>query len=209
METVKLQKRSSMSTMLDPKIVMPAIGSSFRKLDPRLMVKSPVMFVVEIVAALTTVIFVRDLVTGGANLAFTFQIILWLWFTVLFANFAEAIAEGRGKAQAESLRKTRTETQAKLLTGADRKSYKLVAGTSLKVGDVVLVEPGDIIPSDGEVIEGVASVNEAAITGESAPVIRESGGDRSAVSGGTQVLSDWIKVRITAAPGSTFIDRMI
>ncbi len=146
--------------------------------------------------------------TGGASLGFTFQIILWLWFTVLFANFAEAVAEGRGKAQAESLRKTRTESQAKLLTGSD-KTYRLVPGTSLKVGDVVLVEAGDNIPSDGEVIEGVASVNEAAITGKSAPVIRESGGDRSAVTGGTQVLSDWIRVRITAAQGSTFIDRMI
>ena len=194
--------------MLDPKIVMPAIGSAFAKLDPRLMIKNPVMFVVEIVAALTTVIFLRDLVTGGENLGFTFQIILWLWFTVLFANFAEAVAEGRGKAQAESLRKTRTESQAKLLTGSD-KTYRLVSGTSLKVGDIVLVEAGDNIPSDGEVIEGVASVNEAAITGESAPVIRESGGDRSAVTGGTQVLSDWIRVRITAAQGSTFIDRMI
>ena len=128
---------------------------------------------------------------------------------MLFANFAEAVAEGRGKAQADALRRQRTETQAKLLTGPDRKNYKLVPGTSLKVGDVVLVEAGDIIPSDGEVIEGVASVNEAAITGESAPVIRESGGDRSAVTGGTQVLSDWIRVRITAAPGSTFLDRMI
>src|SRR4029078_9141496 len=156
----------------------------------------------------TTVIFVRDLVTGGASLGFTFQIILWLWFTVLFANFAEAVAEGRGKAQAESLKKTRTESQAKLLTGSD-KTYRLVPGTALKVGDIVLVEAGDNIPSDGEVIEGVASVNEAAITGESAPVIRESGGDRSAVTGGTQVLSDWIRVRITAAQGSTLIDRMI
>src|SRR5471032_1815130 len=209
MEVVqKLNKRMPVSAMLDPKIVMPAIGSSFRKLDPRLMIKSPVMFVVEIVAALTTVIFLRDLVTGGGNLGFTFQIILWLWFTVLFANFAEAVAEGRGKAQAESLKKTRTESQAKLLTGSD-KAYRLVSGTSLKVGDIVLVEAGDNIPSDGEVIEGVASVNEAAITGESAPVIRESGGDRSAVTGGTQVLSDWIRVRITAAQGSTFIDRMI
>ncbi|MFN5526043.1 MAG: potassium-transporting ATPase subunit B, partial [Bradyrhizobium sp.] len=211
METVKLQKRSSMSTMLDAKIVLPAIKAAFVKLDPRLMIKNPVMFVVEIVAALTTVIFLRDVVTGGANLGFTFQIILWLWFTVLFANFAEAVAEGRGKAQADSLRKTRTESQAKLLTGtspADH-TYRLVAGTSLKVGDIVLVEAGDTIPSDGEVIEGVASVNEAAITGESAPVIRESGGDRSAVTGGTQVLSDWIRVRITAAQGSTFLDRMI
>ena len=208
METKRLQKKVTASAMLDPKILVPAIKSAFVKLDPRLMIKSPVMFVVEIVAALTTVIFVRDLVTGGANLGFTFQIILWLWFTVLFANFAEAVAEGRGKAQAESLKKTRTESQAKLLTGAD-KSYRLVPGTALKVGDIVLVEAGDNIPSDGEVVEGVASVNEAAITGESAPVIRESGGDRSAVTGGTQVLSDWIRVRITAAQGSTFIDRMI
>jgi K+-transporting ATPase ATPase B chain len=208
METMKLQKQVTASTMLDPKILVPAIWSAFVKLDPRLMVKNPVMFVVEIVAALTTVIFVRDLVTGGTSLGFTFQIILWLWFTVLFANFAEAVAEGRGKAQAESLKKTRTESQAKLLTGTDR-TFRMVPGTSLKVGDVVLVEAGDNIPSDGEVIEGVASVNEAAITGESAPVIRESGGDRSAVTGGTQVLSDWIRVRITAAQGSTFIDRMI
>ncbi|MEH2482886.1 K+-transporting ATPase ATPase B chain [Nitrobacteraceae bacterium AZCC 2146] len=208
METLKLQKRAPVSAMLDPKIVVPAIGYAFAKLDPRLMIKNPVMFVVEIVAALTTVIFVKNLFTGGAELGFTFQIILWLWFTVLFANFAEAVAEGRGKAQAESLKKTRTESQAKLLTGND-KSYRMVSGTSLKVGDVVLVEAGDNIPSDGEVIEGVASVNEAAITGESAPVIRESGGDRSAVTGGTQVLSDWIRVRITAAQGSTFIDRMI
>ena len=208
METMKLQKKAAVSAMLDPKIVVPAIWSSFAKLDPRLMIKNPVMFVVEVVAALTSVIFVRDLVTGGANLGFTFQIIIWLWFTVLFANFAEAVAEGRGKAQAESLKKTRTESQAKLLQGLS-KTYRLVPGTSLKVDDVVLVEAGDNIPSDGEVIEGVASVNEAAITGKSAPVIRESGGDRSAVTGGTQVLSDWIKVRITAAQGSTFIDRMI
>ncbi len=209
METLKLQKRAPVSTMLDPKIVVPAIGSAFVKLDPRLMIKNPVMFVVEVVAALTTVIFLRNLVMGGGDgLGFTFQIILWLWFTVLFANFAEAVAEGRGKAQAETLRKTRTESQAKLLEGAGNK-YRLVSGTSLKVGDIVLVEAGDNIPSDGEVIEGVASVNEAAITGESAPVIRESGGDRSAVTGGTQVLSDWIRVRITAAQGSTFIDRMI
>jgi len=208
MESMKLQKRVPVSAMLDPKIVMPAIGSSFAKLDPRAMVKNPVMFVVEVVAALTTVIFLRALVAGGSELAFTFQIILWLWFTVLFANFAEAIAEGRGKAQAESLKKTRTESKAKLLTGPG-KTFQIVSGTSLKVGDEVLVEAGDNIPSDGEVIEGVASVNEAAITGESAPVIRESGGDRSAVTGGTQVLSDWIRVRITAAQGSTFIDRMI
>src|SRR6059058_6311098 len=168
------------------------------------------MFVLEVVTALTTVILIRDLVSGGENIGFEFQIVLWLWFTLLFANFAEAIAEGRGKAQAAALRRQRTETQAKLLTGPEgRGGHKLVPSTSLKVGDVVLVEAGDTIPSDGEVIEGIASVNEAAITGESAPVIRESGGDRSAVTGGTQVISDWIKVRITAAQGSTFLDRMI
>ena len=169
MDVVKLNKRMPVSAMLDPKIVMPVIGAAVTKLDPRLMIKNPVMFVVETVAALTTVIFLRDLVTGGEHLGFTFQIILWLWFTVLFANFAEAVAEGRGKAQAESLRKTRTESQAKLLSGSDT-TYRLVPGTSLKVGDVVLVEAGDNIPSDGEVIEGVASVNEAAITGESSRV---------------------------------------
>src|SRR5215475_7817117 len=209
MDTSLTRKQMPVSALFDPKIVMPAIGQAFVKLDPRTLIKNPVMFVLEVVTALTTVILLRDLVTGGANLGFEFQIVLWLWFTVLFANFAEAIAEGRGKAQADALRRTRTETQAKLLTGADRGSYRLVPGTALKVGDVVLVEAGDTIPSDGEVIEGVASVNEAAITGESAPVIRESGGDRSAVTGGTQVISDWIRVRITAAPGSTFIDRMI
>ncbi|MCG5235898.1 potassium-transporting ATPase subunit KdpB [Xanthobacter oligotrophicus] len=200
--------RSHSVSLLDPAILLPAVGASFRKLDPRAMVRNPVMFVVEVVALLTTVLFVRDLVTSGTGLGFSFQIILWLWFTVLFANFAEGVAEGRGKAQAESLRRTRTETQAKLLTG-EGDGFRTVPGTSLKVGDVVLVEAGDIIPSDGEVVEGVASVNEAAITGESAPVIRESGGDRSAVTGGTTVVSDHLKVRITAAAGATFLDRMI
>ncbi|MGV1836235.1 potassium-transporting ATPase subunit KdpB [Rhizobium rhizogenes] len=197
------------ASILDSRILVPAVGAAFQKLNPRTLAKNPVMFVVAVVSALTTVLFLRDLLTGGGNLGFSLQINIWLWFTVLFANFAEAVAEGRGKAQAESLRKSRTETQAKLLSGNSRTDYKMVPGTSLKVGDVVLVEAGDIIPSDGEVIEGVASVNEAAITGESAPVIRESGGDRSAVTGGTQVLSDEIRVRITAAAGSTFIDRMI
>ena len=209
METSLIRKRMPVSALMDPKIVVPAIGQAFVKLDPRTLIKNPVMFVLEIVTALTTVILIRDLLTGGAQIAFEFQIILWLWFTVLFANFAEAIAEGRGKAQADALRRTRTETKAKLLSGSDRKNFKLIPSTTLKVGDVVLVEAGDLIPSDGEIIEGVASVNEAAITGESAPVIRESGGDRSAVTGGTQVLSDWIVVRITAAPGATFLDRMI
>jgi potassium-transporting ATPase ATP-binding subunit len=209
MESSILRKQTPASALLDPKIVLPAIGSAFVKLDPRTLMKNPVMFVLEVVTALTTVILIRDLIIGGENIGFEFQIILWLWFTVLFANFAEAVAEGRGKAQADALRRTRTETQAKLLSGPGLKHYKVVPGTSLKVGDVVLVEAGDTIPSDGEVIEGVASVNEAAITGESAPVIRESGGDRSAVTGGTQVISDWVRVRITAAAGSTFLDRMI
>ena len=201
--------QSKSSSILDAKILLPAIGGAFRKLDPRSLAKNPVMFVVAVVTLLTTVLFIKDMASGGSDLGFSFQIILWLWFTILFANFAEAVAEGRGKAQAESLRRTRTETEAKLLSGDSKTNYTIIAGNSLKVGDVVLVEAGDIIPSDGEVIEGVASVNEAAITGESAPVIRESGGDRSAVTGGTQVLSDWIRVRITAAAGSTFIDRMI
>jgi len=210
METSTLRKSMPVSALFDPKIVMPAIGSAFVKLDPRTLVKNPVMFVLEVVTVLTTVILIRDLFAGGGHIGFEFQIILWLWFTVLFANFAEAVAEGRGKAQADTLRRQRTETQAKLLAGPnDTQNYRLVPSTDLKVGDIVLVEAGDLIPSDGEVIEGMASVNEAAITGESAPVIRESGGDRSAVTGGTQVLSDWIRVRITAAPGSTFLDRMI
>jgi K+-transporting ATPase ATPase B chain len=210
METSNIRKRVPVSALFDPKIVLPAMGSAFVKLNPRTLIKNPVMFILEIVTALTTVILIRDLVTGGQQIGFELQIVLWLWFTVLFANFAEAIAEGRGKAQAAALRRQRTETQAKLLTGPEgRSGHKLVPSTSLKVGDVVLVEAGDTVPSDGEVTEGIASVNEAAITGESAPVIRESGGDRSAVTGGTQVLSDWIKVRITAALGSTFLDRMI
>jgi K+-transporting ATPase ATPase B chain len=210
MDSSTLRKQVPVSALLDSKIVMPAIGSAFVKLDPRTLIKNPVMFVLEVVTALTTIILIRDLVTGRPQIGFEFQIILWLWFTVLFANFAEAVAEGRGKAQAETLRRQRTETQAKLLhDNSDRRSFRLVPSTNLKVGDIVLVEAGDLIPSDGEVVEGMASVNEAAITGESAPVIRESGGDRSAVTGGTQVLSDWIRVRITAAPGSTFLDRMI
>src|SRR5205809_6893906 len=166
METSTLRKSMPVSALLDAKIIVPAIGSAFVKLDPRTLVKNPVMFVLEIVTALTTVILIRDLVTGGGHILFEFQIVVWLWFTVLFANFAEAVAEGRGKAQADTLRRQRTETQAKLLGAANSKAFKLVPGTSLKVGDVVLVEAGDFIPSDGEVIEGIASVNEAAITGE-------------------------------------------
>jgi K+-transporting ATPase ATPase B chain len=207
---IRNKMRGPQSTMLDPAILMPAIGQSFVKLDPRILIKNPVMFVVEIVATLTTVIFIRELLAGGsAHLGFTFQIIVWLWVTVLFANFAEAVAEGRGKAQAATLRKARTETTAKRLASLNATTYQTVAAPELKQGDIVLVEAGDLIPSDGDVIEGIASVDESAITGESAPVIRESGGDRSAVTGGTRVLSDWIKVRITAAQGSTFLDRMI
>jgi len=194
------------TTLLDPAILRPALAAAFVKLDPRVMIRNPVMFVVEVVAVLATVLLARDLATGAAGLGFTAQIVLWLWITLLFANLSEAVAEGRGKAQANALRRARTETQAKRVDGGE---ITRVPGTSLRVGDVVLVEAGDTIPSDGEVIEGIASVNEAAITGESAPVIRESGGDRSAVTGGTQVLSDWIRVRITAAPGTTFLDRMI
>src|SRR6476646_8201874 len=145
MDTVKLHKRMAVSGLADPRILGPAIGASFQKLDPRVLIRNPVMFVVEVVAALTTVILLRDLVTGGENFGFTVQITLWLWFTVLFANFAEAVAEGRGKAQADTLRRTRTETQAKRLTGTGKDTYKLVAGTSLRPGDVVLVEAGDII----------------------------------------------------------------
>src|ERR1700723_2516552 len=209
MALVETRMRSSVTTLTDTNIVIPAIGESFKKLHPRVMIRNPVMFVVEVVALLTTVLFVRDLVIGsGEHYGFAAQIIIWLWFTVLFANFAEAVAEGRGKAQAATLRRAKTDTMAKMLTGKGVE-WQEVAGTSLKPGDVVLVEAGDMIPSDGEVIEGVASVNEAAITGESAPVIRESGGDRSAVTGGTTVISDWIKVKITANPGETFLDRMI
>ena len=193
--------------MLDPAILRPAVLQSLIKLDPRQMWRNPVMFVVEVVSTLTTILLIRDLVTGATGLGFEIQINVWLWFTVIFANFAEAVAEGRGKAQAASLRRTRTEAMAHRLR-ADG-GFDVIEATALKVGDVVLVNSGELIPSDGEVIEGVASVNEAAITGESAPVIRESGGDRSAVTGGTTVASDWLKIRITAAQGNTFIDRMI
>ena len=210
MQSPHVRKRMPVAALTDPKIIVPAIGSAFAKLDPRTLIKNPVMFVVEVVAALSTVLFLRDLISGGGHdLGFAFQIVVWLWFTVLFANFAEAIAEGRGKAQASTLRQTREETKAKLIV--DEKTGLIVPTPASKLGpgQIVLVEAGDLIPSDGEVVEGVASVNEAAITGESAPVVREAGGDRSAVTGGTLVVSDWLKVRITAAPGTTFLDRMI
>ena len=191
----------------NPAIVRRAIWDSFGKLHPRTMARNPVMFVVEIGSVLTTWRLVQDAIQGTADLGFKLQISLWLWLTVLFANFAEAMAEGRGKAQADTLRRTRTETVAnKLMAG---ETVEKVPAASLRKGDLVVVHAGEFIPGDGEIVEGVASVDESAITGESAPVIRESGGDRSAVTGGTRVISDWIKVRITSDPGSTFLDRMI
>lgn len=188
-------------------LVRKAIAESFAKLDPRILYKNPVMFVVEIGALVTTIDLIHGVTKHAPGFGFSLQITLWLWFTVLFANFAEAMAEGRGKAQAETLRKARSETLARRLThsGAEEK----VPGSKLKSGDLVLVSAGEMIPGDGEIIEGIASVDESAITGESAPVIRECGGDRSAVTGGTRVLSDEIKIRITANPGQTFLDRMI
>src|SRR5712672_1352380 len=188
-------------------IVVRAIADSFAKLNPRSMMKNPVMFVVEVGAVLTTVELARDTLHHTGTFGFGVQITVWLWFTVLFANFAEAMAEGRGKAQADTLRKARTETIAHKLQGNG--STQDISGSKLRSGDVVVVSAGEFIPGDGEVIEGVASVDESAITGESAPVIRESGGDRSAVTGGTRVLSDEIRVRITSNPGETFLDRMI
>ena len=197
--------------LFDPAIIGAASIDALRKLDPRALAKNPVIFVTEVVSLLVTGFFARDLITHNGSALFSGQIAAWLWFTVLFANFAEAVAEGRGKAQADALRRTRSDTRAKRYVDANNLSAVIqgVDALDLRLGDVVLVEAGDIIPGDGEIIEGVASVNESAITGESAPVIREAGGDRSAVTGGTMVLSDHIKVRITAAPGSTFIDRMI
>ena len=193
--------------MWDREIVGRAVVDSLRKLDPRLMMRSPVMFVVEVGSVVTTLLLVRDLFAGAPGVGFSLQITLWLWFTVLFANFAEAMAEGRGKAQAATLRRAKTETTANRLLSGGR--VATVPATELRKGDIVVVSAGEFIPGDGEVVEGVASVDESAITGESAPVIREAGGDRSAVTGGTRVLSDEIKVRITSNPGETFIDRMI
>ncbi|MGO4386794.1 potassium-transporting ATPase subunit KdpB [Microvirga sp. 2YAF29] len=196
-------------SMFDGLILRQAVIDSLKKLNPGELIRNPVIFVTEVVALLVTVLFIRDLVTG-ASAFFAGQIAAWLWFTVIFANFAEAVAEGRGRAQANTLRQARTQTIAKRLYDLDRKElHANVSALDLEVGDLVLVEAGDLIPGDGEIVEGIASVNEAAITGESAPVIRESGGDRSAVTGGTTVLSDWLIVRITAAAGSSFLDRMI
>lgn len=193
--------------LFDREILGRAIQASFGKLNPVTLLKNPVMFVVEVGAALTTVFLIRDIFMGAAGVGFSFQIALWLWFTVLFANFAEAMAEARGKAQADALRKTKTDVLAKRLTSGGK--IEQVPGSALRAGDVVVCEAGDLIPGDGEVIEGIATIDESVITGESAPVIRESGGDRSAVTGGTKVLSDQIKIRITSNPGETFLDRMI
>jgi K+-transporting ATPase ATPase B chain len=195
--------------LFEPKIVRTAVLSAFKKLDPRVQLRNPVMFTVEVGSVLVTLRFVVNLINGGgpAGRSFTGQVALWLWFTVLFANFAEAMAEGRGKAQADELRRTRKETTARRLRQDG--STEAVPATSLTKGDQVMIEAGEVIPGDGEVVEGIASVDESAITGESAPVIREAGGDRSAVTGGTRVLSDWIRVRITSEPGKSFLDRMI
>ena len=202
-----LVKEAKPKTLWDAKIVRQALIDSVVKLNPRTMMKNPVMFVVEVGSVVTSVLLVRDLVRHSGAFGFDLQITLWLWFTVVFANFAEAMAEGRGKAQAETLRRAKSETVAnRLLTNG---SVEKVPGSQLRAGDVVIVSAGETIPGDGDIIAGVASVDESAITGESAPVIREAGGDRSAVTGGTRVLSDQIKVKITSNPGETFLDRMI
>ena len=205
--TAQLRKQSNLRRDLYRR----AVADAFIKLGPRRMVHNPVMFVVEVGSVLTTALWIQALLGHGeAPTDFIGVVALWLWFTVLFANFSEALAEGRGKAQAEALRRTRRETQAKKLRQPKRDALtEIVASTALRQGDVMLVEAGNIIPVDGEVIEGIASVDESAVTGESAPVIRESGGDRSAVTGGTRVLSDWLIVRVTANPGEGFLDRMI
>src|SRR5689334_21713768 len=191
----------------DMKIVKGAIWESFVKLHPRKMMGNPVMFVVEVGSVVTSVLLIRDGVNHQGAFGFNLQITLWLWFTVLFANFAEAMAEGRGKAQADALRKARSETVANRVSPDG--TIEKIASSKLRSGDVVNVSAGEFIPGDGEIVEGVASVDESAITGESAPVIREAGGDRSAVTGGTRVLSDYIKIKITSNPGETFLDRMI
>jgi K+-transporting ATPase ATPase B chain len=201
-----MSERARRISIWDGAIIRQAVVDSFKKLDPRIQVRNPVMFIVEVGSLVSTVIWLQELLGGQGHPLFTGQVAFWLWFTVLFANFAEAMAEGRGKAQAATLRKTKAETTAVRIREGVRET---VPASALRIDDMVRVEAGQIIPGDGEITEGVASVDESAITGESAPVIRESGGDRSAVTGGTRVLSDWIMVRITASPGQTFLDRMI
>ena len=202
------QKLARSRPLFDPEIVHRAVKDSFVKLNPLTLAKNPVMFVVEVGAAITTLFLIRDLFTHGGDISFQIQISVWLWFTVLFANFAEAMAEARGKAQADTLRKTKSDSMAKRLFGKDEQ-IEIVASSKLRAGDIVTAETGDLIPGDGEVIDGIATVDESVITGESAPVIRESGGDRSAVTGGTKILSDKVKIRITSNPGETFLDKMI
>ncbi len=202
--------RTPTKSLFTAELIAPAIGDAFRKLDPRQLIRNPVMFVTAVVAALMTVLLVIG--QDGLSTGFKLQLVIWLWLTVLFGTFAEALAEGRGKAQAASLRATKAELQAKRLKGAQGdggRQFDEVPASALRVGDIVLVETGDLIPSDGDVVSGVASVNEAAITGESAPVIREAGGDRSAVTAGTRVISDEIRVRVSVNPGEGFLDRMI
>src|SRR5689334_3588265 len=191
-------------------IVRRAIREAYYKLNPRHMLRNPVMFVVLTGAVFTTVVLARDLALEGSDFGFTLQLTVWLWFTVLFGNFAEAMAEGRGKAQADVLRAARIETRAKRLRDpTDHLDFLPVFATDLRRGDYVIVKADDLVPADGEVVEGIAAMDESAITGESAPVIREAGGDRAAVTGGTRVVSDWLVVRITANPGESFLDRMI
>ena len=207
-----MSTKAATPSVFDPAILLPALRDALIKLDPRQLVRNPVIFVTEVVAVVVSALWLQELLTGIGAPAFSGQIAAWLWFTVLFANFAEAVAEGRGKAQAESLKRGKADLFAKkLLFPGDEANTasEVIAATTLKVGDIILVEAGDIIPGDGEVVAGVASVNESAITGESAPVIRESGGDRSAVTGGTQIISDWLRIRITTKPGESFVDRMI
>ncbi len=204
----RLERRPKARSLFDSAIITRAIADSFPKLDPRWQARNPVMFIVEVGAFVTLIFFARDLASHSQQTGFDLAISLWLWFTVLFANFAEAMAEGRGKAQAEFLRRSKSDTSAKLL-GPDGTTVRTVAASALRKGDVVMVDAGDIVPADGDVIKGAATIDESAITGESAPVIRESGGDRSAVTGGTRVLSDQIVVRVTTNPGESFLDRMI
>ena len=206
-ETLIPKKLVRARPLFDPEILSRALKDSVLKLNPVTLMKNPVIFVVEIGAALVLLFLVRDVVTGARAIGFELQIDLWLWFTVLFATFAEAMAEARGKAQAEALRKTKSDTIANRVVGDNR--VEQVSSSKLRAGDVVICTAGETIPGDGEVVDGVATVDESVITGESAPVIRESGGDRSAVTGGTRVLSDRIEIRITSNPGETFLDRMI